>query len=1666
MAMMLALFAIPVSQANAQETYTVSGNGQIISPDDFTPSTFDGTDFGSVAVTGAMVDRTFVISNTGAVPLNITDIVFTSSITDFSIITPTSATVPVGGTHNLTIRLDPDNVGSNILEVRIIVPAGTTNNQFRITGMGVANSPDISVSGNGQVIANNDNTPSTTDDTDFGSVAVIGTMVDRTFVINNPGTAALNISDINFQGSSTGFSITTPITATVAAGATFNLTVRFDPATAITRSPTVRIFNDAAISIYRFTITGTGILPQINVTGNGQAIADDAFSTPNVTDGTDFGSVDVNAAPVDRTFVISNPSTLPLNISNILLIGAQNGFSITSPTALTVNPGSTTNLTVRYDPPVAQTQSPSVRINSDADNPQFSFAITGTGTGTLMSPEIEVQGNSTVISTPDTTPSTSDGTDFGSVGVGSNTNTQFFVLNTGNADLTLTNPVISGANAGDFTIIQNPSSPITAGNQTDFVISFAPSANGLRSATVTLTNNDADEGTFTFNVQGTGTAVPANFNITSGNNQSAVTNAGFTNPLVATVTDSGNNPISGVTITFTPPDQLGGAVPGATLSQTTLTTDVNGEASVTATANNLVGAYMVSAELSGFATVNFNLTNTAAPSPEIDVSGNGTSIASGDTSPVISDDTDFGTLDIAGATNANTFTVTNTGNAVLNLTGTPRVSIGGTNAADFTLTVDAAASVSSGGGTSQFTITFDPSAVGLRTATVSIANNDGNENPYTFDIQGTGGAAGVPVNLTITSGNNQNTTVNTPFANALVATVTDLNGDPVPNISVDFDSPNISAQPSAVLSASRATTGSNGQASITVTANDRVGSYNVSAQVEITPGTPNNAIPPVNFALENLADNTAPRIASIVRQNPATSPTDSDFLIWRVTFDEPVQNVGNADFQFTGASGFTPSIGQVSTSIYDVQISGGTIPTLNGTVTIAVNPATDISDLAGNALVNFTPTGANENSYNVSNPPEIVVTGNGQNITDGDTNASPLDDTDYGSAVANSATVSRTFTIQNTGTGVLNITGAVLSGTGASDFSITAQPAATVAPSGTTTVVVEFAPTTTGTKNATLTINNNDADEAAFDFVILGRGIAGPAANIALQTGNAFGSGTSVLINSFFGNFFITVTDAFGNPVQGATVNFTATTVAGATASIASASQTTGGDGGNAANAVIANGVVGTYMVTATINGTAISVSQALTNTVIAAPEIVIRSLSTNITTPDNTPSVAEGSDYGSVELGGNLDRTFIIENIGNADLTYSSPVISGADAADFTFTINPPSPLGAGQQNNFVIRFTPSRLGAHNATFTLANNDADENPFVFDLTGVGSNVPPRITSIDRLFGGSPTDADEIVWRIIFSEQGIQNITVDDFLVSGTTATLSVRTPPTDNPGSSFGTLVDFTLSGGDLDDLNGNVTLSLAPGNDIVDGNNDPLVNGTPTGLNESTIQIINVDPDIRVTGNGTNSATNSGPDLVDGQTATSTADGTDFGNQQVGTDSARFNYSVGNTISFSTLEILDANVQITGANAGDFRFSPGLGNRMLRGMSTTGFSVIFQPTAVGLRQATISIGSNDPDENPFTFNINGTGIAGSPNAIVATSGTPQSQSINTAFANPLVATVTDAGGNPVSGVVVTFTAPAPPAHRAPSPVARLPRQSQPMRPVLRPQLRLQQTVRQEATV
>ena len=128
---------------------------------------------------------------------------------------------------------------------------------------------------------------------------------------------------------------------------------------------------------------------------------------------------------------------------------------------------------------------------------------------------------------------------------------------------------------------------------------------------------------------------------------------------------------------------------------------------------------------------------------------------------------------------------------------------------------------------------------------------------------------------------------------------------------------------------------------------------------------------------DETADTTAPRVASIVRETPTSSPTNADSLTWRVTFSEAVSNVDAADFAVSGTTA-TVTVAAVSgvTGAYDVTASGGDLASVNATVALTFSSSHGIEDGASNALSNTTPTGTNNNSYVLDNTaPSVTISG-------------------------------------------------------------------------------------------------------------------------------------------------------------------------------------------------------------------------------------------------------------------------------------------------------------------------------------------------------------------------------------------------------------------------------------------------------------------------------------------------------------------------------------------------------------------------------------------------------------------------------------------------------------------------------------------------------------------
>ena len=134
----------------------------------------------------------------------------------------------------------------------------------------------------------------------------------------------------------------------------------------------------------------------------------------------------------------------------------------------------------------------------------------------------------------------------------------------------------------------------------------------------------------------------------------------------------------------------------------------------------------------------FTLTQAGSMQPAMSLAYNGTAIPNADQSPSVAKGTDFGSVNYGSQSSPRTFTISNTGNGALNLTGSPKVQFGGNNPSDFYMTAAPSSPVAASGGSTTFQLVFEPTVnTGLRSATITIANNDPAKNPYTFTVQGT-----------------------------------------------------------------------------------------------------------------------------------------------------------------------------------------------------------------------------------------------------------------------------------------------------------------------------------------------------------------------------------------------------------------------------------------------------------------------------------------------------------------------------------------------------------------------------------------------------------------------------------------------------------------------------------------------------------------------------------------------------------------------------------------------------------------------------------------------------------------------------------------------------------------------------------------------------------------
>jgi hypothetical protein len=1003
--------------------------------------------------------------------------------------------------------------------------------------------------------------------------------------------------------------------------------------------------------------------PEINLLGNGAGIPD-GDATPAAADGTDFGSADIAAGTVTRTFTIQNTGSGVLHLSGspLVAVGGANAaeFTVSALPAASVAAAGSTSFQVTFDPSAAGVRSATLSIaNDDTSENPYDFAVQGSGG---ISPEIDVLGSATSIPDGDTTPAAGDDTDFGSADIGGATVTRTFTIrNTGSGALALSGTprvIVSGANAAEFKVVVLPAASVAAGAATTFQVRFDPAAVGTRAATISIANNDADEKPYNFAVQGTATSAPE---IDVFGNAVAIPD-GDTTPAAGDFTDFGGADIAGGTVarTFviknagsialalsgTPRVVVGGpnaadftvtVLPTATVAAAKTTTfQVRFDPGGTGTRTATISIPSSDADENPY---DFAIQGTGTVAPEILVLGNGLNILDGDATPAATDHTHFGAVDIVGGTLARTFTIQNAGSGTLSLSGSPRVAIGGAGAADYTVSVLPADTVSPGGSTS-FQVTFDPSVAGGRAATLTIPNDDANENPFNLSILGTGALI--------------------PEMDVLGDGVSIADGDTTPADFTDFGSADIGGQ--------------------TVTRTFTIRNTGSGA----------------------LALSGTPRVA-------LGAPNATDFAVVAL----PAASVaagGSTTFQLR----------------FDPKAVGPRV----ATVSIANNDPDE-------RPYNFAVQGMG------TSVPEINVLGNALSIADGDTTPEAGDLTDFGSADIAGGSVTRTFTVKNTGSGALALTGTplvALSGPNAADFYVKTLPLASLAAAGSTTFQVTFDPSAAGARGATVTIANGDADENPYDFSILGTGTIAPEINL-------LGNGLAIVNNDAtpaatdhtdFGSADVaggTVTRTFtirntgsgpltlsGAPLVAVggvnAADFTVTALP--SDSVAPAGSTTfqvtfdpGASGARLATLSIASNDANESAYVFTIRGTGAVV-----------PEIDISGNGTSIVDGDTTPAAEDATDFGTADIaGGTVTHTFTIHNSGSGALSLSGTprvALGATNAADFKVAVLPTGSVAAGASTTFQITFNPSGPGARVATVSIPSNDPNENPYNFALLGSG----------------------------------------------------------------------------------------------------------------------------------------------------------------------------------------------------------------------------------------------------------------------------------------------------------------------------------------------------------
>ena len=908
-----------------------------------------------------------------------------------------------------------------------------------------------------------------------------------------------------------------------------------------------------------------------------------------------------------------------------------------------------------------------------------------------------------------------------------------------------------GTNPGDYSITAGASGSCGASASAttpttcnaNVTVRFSPSAGGSRPATLRLTFSNAAADpvpvTRNFGLTGNGVVPTPGFNISS---SSLV--------LSARLGSSATGPV-----TITNP---AGATANLVLSAFNFSVPqyTRSGASTCAIATSLAPGASCSLVVSftptaaGAQNGNLSIVHNAPSSPDlVSLTGNGTQSLISPTVQTLS----FGNVQ-QGVPKPLNQIVTNTGTAALDFTVNPSsaAALSGPAVADYAVTgtCNTVTPLAPLGGTCTLVVTFTPTALGARGATLTISS-DATNGPLVITLNGTGVALPEPV-VTPPASDFPDTVINQLSAQTRTVTI---RNDRIRDITYSVSN-STDFSIGAESCAGRVVLGGGGTCTIAIqflpTLGAGEGRRTASLPFTFTGTAPDPNPTTVNVdvagnALLPLAQSATSLNASAV----VGSPTTTSMLLT----NRSASSITLSTLVFSGAAAGDYSLDATNTCTTSLVLTAGNSCTL----VVRFSPP-----VAGTRNATLTI------SHNAAGSPQTVAfLGTATPAPQGQIQLSATSisyaDTQLGS------TSPQTITVQNSGNLALTFSAFTFGGAMPGDFqrSGTCSVATPLPIAGQCTLILSFAPTALGARTGNLTISS-DASNGAATITLAGNGVPVPAPQVSLtpptldfgtqSVGGLYPARRVRLANSGTADLTIasiTVTGAgFAN--------------ASAVACPAVLAPGAGCDVDIAFGAVAATSYTGSLTVVSNAAGSPHTTALIGLGSAAAIPVLAFS-------------PVVSTLDFGTVSAGSiSAVQTVTVQNQGPGGVTLTVLNAIGPDAASFSVaggSCSLATPLFQGATCTVDIRFAPGSSGTKTATLQIASTGSF--PPVLSLTGVGlagPNPSLALSATTLAFESTRVGDQSLPATVRLSSSGSGTVTVSAVQVTGSYSIQSTSCPP------------------------------------------------------------------------------------------------------------------------------------------------------------------------------------------------------------------------------------------------------------------------------------------------